>query len=62
MRVKHIMTSPVLTIPSTMPVLEAAKIMKERKIERLPVVDGGKLLGIVTRTGCSAPRPPWRRA
>jgi len=43
------MTSPVLTIPSTMPVLEAANIMKERKIERLPVVDGGKLLGIVTK-------------
>lgn len=49
MLVKHIMTSPVLTIPSTMPVLEAANIMKERKIERLPVVDGGKLLGIVTK-------------
>jgi len=49
MRVKHIMTSPVLTIPGTMPVLEAAKIMKDRKIERLPVVDGGKLLGIVTK-------------
>jgi acetoin utilization protein AcuB len=49
MRVKDIMTSPVLTIPSTMPVLEAAKIMKDRKIERLPVVNGGKLLGIVTK-------------
>lgn len=49
MRVKHIMTSPVLTIPSTMPVLEAAKLMKDRKIERLPVVDEGKLQGIVTK-------------
>lgn len=51
MRIKHIMTSPVVTIPSTMPVLEAANIMKEKKIERLPVVDGDKLQGIVTKDG-----------
>jgi acetoin utilization protein AcuB len=49
MRVRHIMTSPVITIPSDTAVLEAAKIMKERKIERLPVVDDGKLQGIVTK-------------
>lgn len=49
MRVRNIMTKPVVTIPSTTPVLEASRIMKERKIERLPVVDEGKLLGIVTK-------------
>ncbi len=49
MRVRHIMTSPVVTISSETPVLEAAKLMKERKIERLPVVDDGKLVGIVTK-------------
>jgi acetoin utilization protein AcuB len=49
MRVKHIMTSPVITIPSSTPVLDAANMMKERKIERLPVVEGGKLLGLVTK-------------
>jgi acetoin utilization protein AcuB len=49
MRVRHIMSSPVITIPSDTPVLEAAKIMKERRIERLPVVDDGKLQGIVTK-------------
>lgn len=49
MRVRHIMTSPVITITSTTPVLEAAKVMKEKRIERLPVVDGGKLVGIVTK-------------
>lgn len=49
MRVRHIMTSPVITVPSDTPVLDAAKIMKERKIERLPVVDDGKLQGIVTK-------------
>lgn len=49
MRVKHIMSTPVVTITSDTPVLEAAKLMKERKIERLPVVDKGKLKGIVTK-------------
>lgn len=49
MRVRHIMTSPVITITSETPVLEAATLMKEKKIERLPVVDNGKLMGIVTK-------------
>jgi acetoin utilization protein AcuB len=49
MRVRHIMSSPVVTIASDTPVLEAAKIMKEKRIERLPVVDAGKLVGIITK-------------
>ncbi|MBI5018054.1 MAG: CBS domain-containing protein [Deltaproteobacteria bacterium] len=49
MRVRNIMTSPVITAASDMPVLEAAKLMKEKRIERLPVVEGGKLQGIVTK-------------
>jgi acetoin utilization protein AcuB len=49
MRVRHIMSSPVLTIPGDTPVLEAAKLMKEKRIERLPVLDEGKLVGIVTK-------------
>jgi acetoin utilization protein AcuB len=51
MRVRHIMSTPVVTVPSNTPVLEAAKIMKERHIERLPVVDKDKLKGIVTKDG-----------
>lgn len=49
MRVRHIMSSPVITIPSDTPVLEAAKMMKDKRIERLPVVDGDKLVGIITK-------------
>ncbi len=49
MRVRHIMTSPVITISPDTPVLEAAKMMKDHGIERLPVVDDGKLVGIVTK-------------
>ncbi|GAB4271445.1 MAG: CBS and ACT domain-containing protein [Deferrisomatales bacterium] len=49
MRVRHIMTSPVITVSSETPVLDAAKLMKEKRIERLPVVDDGRLVGIVTK-------------
>ena len=49
MRVYHIMTSPVLTAPPDMPVLEANQLMKDQKIARLPVVEHGKLVGIVTK-------------
>jgi CBS domain-containing protein len=43
------MTSPALTIGSARPVREAAAIMTSRGVNRLPVVDLGVLVGIVTR-------------
>jgi acetoin utilization protein AcuB len=49
MQVKDIMTTPVTTIATDTPVLEAARLMKEKCIERLPVVDKGRLVGIVTK-------------
>lgn len=49
MRVEHIMSSPVITVTGDTPVLEAANLMKERGIERLPVLDGSRLVGIVTK-------------
>lgn len=49
MLVRHIMASPVQTAQADMPVLEAAQMMREKGIERLPVVDGEKLVGIVTK-------------
>ncbi len=45
-----IMSYPVITIKPTYSLREAAKIMLKRGIRRLPVVDGDKLLGIVTDT------------
>jgi acetoin utilization protein AcuB len=42
------MTPNPVTITSTMTVLEATNLMKSHKFRRLPVVDGGKLVGIVT--------------
>jgi CBS domain-containing protein len=43
------MTAPALTIEAHHPVGFAAKLMIDRSVNRLPVVDDGKLIGIVTR-------------
>jgi CBS domain-containing protein len=43
------MTSPAVTIPPYESVAQAARIMCERRVNRLPVVKDGKLVGIVTR-------------
>lgn len=48
MLVRDRMTKEVITIPSSTNILEAQKIMRESRVRRLPVVDGGKLVGIVT--------------
>jgi CBS domain-containing protein len=43
------MTSPALTVNSQQTVFEAARLMTEKHVNRLPVVDGSRLIGIVTR-------------
>jgi CBS domain-containing protein len=43
------MTSPAITIGSGRPIHEAAALMTARRVNRLPVVDDGKLVGIVSR-------------
>jgi CBS domain-containing protein len=43
------MTTPAVTIASGRPVADAAALMLDLSIDRLPVVDGGRLVGIVTR-------------
>jgi CBS domain-containing protein len=43
------MTSPAVTIESWRSISEAAAVMTERKINRLPVVDDDAIVGIVTR-------------
>lgn len=48
MKVRDIMTYNVVTISSNTPVMEALKIMEGHNVRRLPVVDKGKLVGIVT--------------
>ena len=49
-RVQDVMTSPAITAKADDDVSEVAKILDERRIKRLPVVDGeGTLLGIISR-------------
>jgi CBS domain-containing protein len=43
------MTAPAITITSGRPIHEAAAIMTARHVNRLPVVDDGRLVGIVSR-------------
>lgn len=48
MRVRDMMTKNPMTIDSQTLVLDAQKIMRENNIRRLPVVEKGKLVGIIT--------------
>jgi CBS domain-containing protein len=43
------MTAPPITIAPSRPVAEAARLMIDRSVNRLPVVRDGELVGIVTR-------------
>ncbi|HVZ36988.1 MAG TPA: CBS domain-containing protein, partial [Polyangiaceae bacterium] len=47
--VAHFMTSPVHTLPATARLLTAARRMDELDVSALPVVDGGRLLGMLDR-------------
>ncbi|MBM9537805.1 CBS and ACT domain-containing protein [Desulfobulbus alkaliphilus] len=49
MFVKLWMTSNVLTVTSVQPIIEVEQIMRENRVRRVPVVDGGKLVGIISR-------------
>jgi CBS domain-containing protein len=48
--VAEVMTRDVVTVPPDLSVLEAGRLMAQRRLKRLPVVDAaGRLLGIVSR-------------
>jgi acetoin utilization protein AcuB len=49
-KVKQIMTRRPYSVSSATPIEEAALILREKKIGCLPVVDDGKLVGIITET------------
>jgi len=49
MRTKDLMTKNPITVDSETLVLDAQRIMKENNIRRLPIMDKGKLVGIITQ-------------
>jgi acetoin utilization protein AcuB len=51
-KVSGAMTSPATTIDADAPVVDAARTMLRSKIGGLPVVEGGRLVGIVTASDC----------
>ncbi len=50
--VRHLMTTPAVTAPTSMPLSEAARLMEEKGIHRLIIVghDGATPAGIVSAT------------
>lgn len=48
MLIRDVMTTNVVTVPSNTSISDAKRIMEAHRIQRLPVVDKGKLVGIVT--------------
>lgn len=50
-KVRDIMTSPLITVNPEMTIFECAKLMNEKKIHHLPVMDqNGKVVGIISAT------------
>jgi CBS domain-containing protein len=45
---KDIMSSPLFTVDPNDAVEEAAKIMAQKRIKKLPVVEGDKIVGVVS--------------
>ena len=48
MKVRDVMTAPVITIAPDTSVMEALALMTRRRFRHLPVVDAGKLVGIIS--------------
>ena len=71
-KVAEIMTRRVISVDSSVSLETAAGLMAREQVRRLPVADGGKLVGMVTLTdiakaphgsGESAPKKrSWRRS
>ena len=54
---RQIMTSPVLTISETANREETAKLMARKRVKKLPVINNGKLVGMITYTDIVAKVP-----
>lgn len=56
-RVADWMSTPAVSIPPTATLVEAQQLMEERGVRRLPVVQDGRLVGIVSRGDLRAAQP-----
>ena len=65
--VEHVMSAPVLTIESRATLQELAEMLRLNDIKRLPVIHGGRMVGIVSRSDlvravATIPPQPSRRS
>jgi CBS domain-containing protein len=56
-KVKDVMTSPLVVAEPSMDLAEAVKLMFQMKIKKLPVVDGKRLVGLVSLTDIARFQP-----
>jgi CBS domain-containing protein len=56
-RVKGIMSSPLVVITPNIDLEEAARLMFEKKIKKLPVIDQNRLVGLVSLTDIARYQP-----
>jgi CBS domain-containing protein len=47
-KVREIMGTPVITVPPQQPVSDCLRLMTEHRVRHLPVLENGKLVGIVS--------------
>ena len=57
LRVRDVMTSPLIVAETKMDLGEAVRLMFERKIKKLPVVDDKRLVGLVSLTDIARFQP-----
>lgn len=55
--VEEVMTNPIITTEPERPIEAAVKTMVEKRIKKLPVVDGSELIGIITMTDVAGFNP-----
>lgn len=62
---RDVMTAPVYVVDPNATVAHARNLMVRHHISRLPVMDGGKLVGIITKKDIAyrlrQGEPAWRR-
>ncbi len=56
-KVREIMTKPLISGQPDMDLEDATRLMFDRKIKKLPVVENGKLLGLITLTDVARFQP-----
>lgn len=56
-KVKDVMSSPLIVIEPSVELEEAVKLMFRMKIKKLPVVDGKRLVGLITLTDIARFQP-----